>query len=309
MRSQFFCFAVLLVSALALGGCAAALEGFPERVEDLDKELANLELFMNEDAIKKYESATGDTKKLLRDEYVNARITAINLHFGTFEKALFREGVGAGIGTDWIKLALGGAGALYAGASQALSAATAGIEGAKASFDKQAFFENTVTTLFAAMDANRKTVLVKIRQGLRQLVANYPLTQAMADLEDYYNAGTIPGALISINADSGAKAEKADAILFPKITKEAVTEAAFRDRVDLRQAIDGLDAAKAKALITKIENEFPSIIPFVAIQYPDDVRDADDDGSKAKKLLRRLIVLTAKEPEDRSKWKAAIVSL
>ena len=213
MKFQNLGLVILLAAALMLAGCAAALQGYPERVKDIDTELANLQPFMSDDVIKNYKKATGDAKKLIRDEYVNARITAINLHFGTFEKALFREGVGTGIGTDWIKLALGGAGAVYAGASQALSAATVGIEGAKASFDKQAFFENTITTLFAAMDANRKTVLVKIRQGLGQPVANYPLTQAMADLEDYYNAGTIPGALISINADSGAKAERADKVL------------------------------------------------------------------------------------------------
>lgn len=34
MKSQYFRFAVLLVSALALGGCAAALEGFPDRVAE-----------------------------------------------------------------------------------------------------------------------------------------------------------------------------------------------------------------------------------------------------------------------------------
>ena len=83
-------------------------------------------------------------------------------------------------------------------------------------------------------------------------------------------------------------------------------EDAFEDRFDLKQAIDGLDAAKAKALITDSETGFPSIIPFVALQYPDNVRDGDADGSKAKKLLRRLVVMTVKEPEDGRKWQTAI---
>ena len=213
MKSQIYGAAALLIAALTLGGCAAALKGFPDRVADTETELTALKPFMNADAIKAYKDATGDAKKLKRDEYVNARISAIDLHFGEFEKALFQEGVGGGIATDWLKLALGGAGTLYAGASQALSAAVTGIEGAKASFDKQAFFANTITTLFAAMDANRKTIQVKIRQGLGQPVADYPLTQAFADLESYYLAGTIPGALISINADSGAKGAKADKVL------------------------------------------------------------------------------------------------
>ena len=309
MKSQYFRFAVLLVSALALGGCAAALKGFPDRVADTKKELATLEPFMNKAAADKYQVATDDDKKkLIRDEYVNARISAINLHFGEFEMDLFQEGVGSGIATDWIKLALGGAGALFAGPSQALSAAAAGIEGAKASFDKQAFFENTITTLFAAMDANRKTVLVKIREGLGQPVASYPLTQAMADLEDYYNAGTIPGALISINADSGAKGKTA-VIELREITADAVTKEAFDKRKALMNTIDGLDKDKAIALLPKIEAEFPEIKPFMAA-YTDAVRAADAaTGSKAKTLLKQAVPLTAKSRADRDKWQAAIDSL
>lgn len=80
---------------------------------------------------------------------------------------------------------------------------------------------------------------------------------------------------------------------------------AFAARNLLKSLIHGQNAAEAKALITKIETEFPSTIDFVALQYPDDVRDADIDGSKAKKLLRRLVVLTAKEPEDVNKWLGA----
>ena len=80
-------------------------------------------------------------------------------------------------------------------------------------------------------------------------------------------------------------------------------------RGKLRSSIDGLDAAKAKALITDIKTEFPSIIGFVALQYPDDVRDGDADGSKAKKLLKRLVSRTAKKRVGRGKWQAAIDNL
>lgn len=103
-----------------------------------------------------------------------------------------------------------------------------------------------------------------------------------------------------------AALQTADAILYPKIAIESVTERAFQDRKDLKQAIDGLDAAKAKALIIDIQTVFPSVTPFVALQYPDDVRDADADGSKAKAVLKRLVSRTAKEREDRSKWLDAI---
>ena len=93
--------------------------------------------------------------------------------------------------------------------------------------------------------------------------------------------------------------------VFTRLARE-VTLAA---RDQLRSLIDGLDAAKAKALITDISTEFPSTIPLAALRYPDDVRDADADGSKAKELLKGFVTLTAKEREDRRKWQAAIDSL
>ncbi len=188
----------------------------------------------------------------MRDEYVNAKISTIDLHFGEFEKSLFTEGVGGGIATDWIKLALGGAGAVIASASQALSAAAAGVEGAKASFDKQAFFANTMTTLLAAMDANRKTVQVKIRQGLDQPVTSYSLTQAFADLEDYYLAGTIPGALISINADSGAKSAKAQNLLNELTTFKFVKDTAG-DKLQAFWMPDGKTPDPANTKVLKAE--------------------------------------------------------
>ena len=158
------------------------------------------------------------------------------------------------------------------------------------------------------MDANRKTVLVKIRQGLGQSVANYPLTHAMADLEDYYNAGTIPGALTGINADSGAKGEIA-VIDLRKITAGTVTKEAFDRRKALINTIDGLDKEQAIALLPKIEAEFPEIKPFMAA-YTDEVRAADaETGGKAKKLLKQAVPLTAKSRNDADKWQAAIDSL
>ena len=94
-----------------------------------------------------------------------------------------------------------------------MSAVSAGVTGAKGSFDKQAYFTNTITTLLGAMVANRKTVEARIQQRLSQPVADYPLPAALSDLEAYYEAGTITGALTGIAADSGVKANKADEIL------------------------------------------------------------------------------------------------
>jgi hypothetical protein len=117
---------------------------------------------------------------------------AIDLNFVAFEQALYAQGVGSGIGADWLVLALTGIGSVAGSAANALSAAAAGVTGARASFDKNVMFEKTLPALLAQMVAKRKAVLVEIRQGQAQDVETYSLLMGLSHLEDYYFAGTIP---------------------------------------------------------------------------------------------------------------------
>ena len=219
---------VVIWAGLATGACAAALEGYPDRVSDPNQELESLKVFTTKMLLDEYsrDSTPTERKKSIRDDYVNAKLRSTDIKFGQFQQRLFKEGVGSGILTTWLELGLGGAGAVFSGPSQALSAASTGIVGAKAAFDKEAFFENTLPTLLAAMDANRKTVKARIRLGLASSVSAYPLTQALSDLEDYYNAGTIPGALLSINEDSGAKGKEADAKIAETLSSKFLKDTA-----------------------------------------------------------------------------------
>jgi hypothetical protein len=211
-KSSIF-LSLLIVSAI-LSGCAS-LKAYPERSSDPDAELKAMEKYLQPDAITKYDAANdsdrgGLTKTAWRNEVVNARVRATDLHFNTFQQKLFQEGVGSGIATDWIVLALNAAGSLAGSAANALSATSAGIVGAKSAFDKNAFFDKTMPTLLSSMVAKRKEVLVMIREGLTKDIDEYPLILALNDLDSYYNAGTIPGALTDIAATSGATAKKAD---------------------------------------------------------------------------------------------------
>jgi hypothetical protein len=203
-----------LAVLLLLSGCAS-LKAYPERSVDPDAELKAMEKFLQPSAITQYDSQqdsdrNGLSKRAWRNEVANARVRAIDLHFTTFQQRLFQEGVGLGIATDWVVLALNAAGSLVTGPANALSAASAGIGGGRASFDKNAFFDKSMPTLLAAMVAKRKEVLVRIREGLTREIEEYPLGLALNDLDSYYNAGTIPGALIDIAETSGAAAKKAD---------------------------------------------------------------------------------------------------
>lgn len=94
-----------------------------------------------------------------------------------------------------------------------------------------------------------------------------------------------------------------------RITAISVVPGMFDRRNELMKKIDGLAAAKAKALVTKIGDEFPAGgKPFIEAQYPDTTRTFDVTGSKAKTLLKRVVTLTVRNPEDAAKWQAAIDS-
>jgi len=60
------------------------------------------------------------------------------------------------------------------------------------------------------MNATRKDVLVRIYSGLELNHKKYSLMKALIDIEDYFQAGTIIGALNAVSESSGAQKTKAD---------------------------------------------------------------------------------------------------
>lgn len=60
------------------------------------------------------------------------------------------------------------------------------------------------------MNAQRKAVLVRILEGMKSNIEEYSFEQALADIYEYYQAGTFMGAVTTIQADSGAKEKEAD---------------------------------------------------------------------------------------------------
>jgi len=204
----------LPVMLIAIAGCAA-MNGYPPQVGDREKELQQLvKDYYADEVIKTYIGKSGaDAKRLYRDEVVNGRIRVIDIQFISYEKSLAGERVKLDVGTDMTILALTGTSAVMPGfevARTVLSAVAAFITGTKASIDKKVYFEKTIPVLFAKMESLRKQVLVRIRGQLILGDDKYTLYVALADVDDYYKAGTMPAALMGIMEESGASANKAD---------------------------------------------------------------------------------------------------
>lgn len=199
------------ILALSLVGCAS-ITGYPERAANQADELSSLTPYFSPSVITTYDSKTDSEKIDYRDEVVHARIRAININYNSFLNRLSSESKSLTIGTDSAVLLLGGAGAVSTVSStQAiLSATSAFITGTKASFDKNAFYDSTVVALVSQMNASRKEILARIYSGLELNHKKYSLMKALIDVEDYFQAGTILGALNAVSESSGEQKAKAD---------------------------------------------------------------------------------------------------
>jgi hypothetical protein len=302
----------ILISALIVTGCAT-VTGYPTRSVDVKSELDALSYYTNAEVIKIYNSPDdsgrgGKTKKDFRNEVVNGRLAAIDIQYNCYQKRLYEEGIGTSILADWVVLGLGGATAVTGSAAvkAALGAAITGVTGAKVSLDKNAYFDKTLPALIAKMQAARKEVLVRIRMGLSQGDGDYPLTQALVDLEDYYNAGTIPGAIAGITASAAADAQQADNDL--KVVLDIARGSGFlknRIRVDIiMKKIASLTDGEAITL-----NQTP---PTTDKDSEKVVQKADTKGQRFMNgdAARRALVTRAsyddRSEENLSAWEKAL---
>nr|VFJ43018.1 MAG: hypothetical protein BECKDK2373B_GA0170837_10046 [Candidatus Kentron sp. DK] len=203
---------ILLCGTLFLAGCAS-LSGNPERSVPTASELASLKPYFAPDVIAIYNAkATDAEKRAYRDEVVSARIRAIDLNHSEFIGAISEDSKKLNIGAESAILLLGAAGAVstVSGTQAILSATSSTVSGVKTSLDKNAYYDSTLVALVSQMRAGRGEVLLGIHTGLALGVDRYPLMKALIDVESYYQAGTILGAVGEITKTAGEKKARAD---------------------------------------------------------------------------------------------------
>lgn len=201
---------LLIITLCILTAGCAAVPGYPKRMQLPKEQLKELVPYFMPEATQKYDSLTGPDKWIYRDTVLTARILAVDLNFNVFEHAIAGENIRVNLYHDIGTIALGTAGVLVPAVQvkSVLAAVSAGLTGAKGAINKQVFFDQSMPVLLVKMQANRKEVLLKLMRGMSQPPESYPLMQGFIDLEEYYNAGTIPGALQAIAAQAGSDVQK-----------------------------------------------------------------------------------------------------
>jgi hypothetical protein len=157
----------------------------------------------------------GLSQQQYRDTVVYRRIEVIDINYYDFESKLAGSYDALALGTDLTALILNGFGATTGGAATkaALAAASGGVIGANAAVNTDIFYKKTLPALVSQMRASRQTALVTLERGLTNPVSKYSLDQALADVNSYYIAGTLPSAVAQVTSKAGAEQNSADAQL------------------------------------------------------------------------------------------------
>jgi hypothetical protein len=252
-------------------GCVAAIRGFPQEPRTSTATPPDPDYLLGKQALESYNQETDLLKKkILRNEIIDARMEEIDKKFGDFERELYEQGVGFGIGTDWILLALTASTAVFGGEATktALGAAATGVTGAKASFEKSALFDKTLPTLIAGMVAQRETLRASIRASEELQVDNYSIYAALSDLQRFEFSGSIPGALQTIAEDAGQKAKVAKDEL-KDIRKAAYVKTTASNLLKTFWQPNGktIDAANEKKLTEWMKNNGLSTDPGMITMF------------------------------------------
>jgi hypothetical protein len=200
------------LAGLLLSGCNS-IEGGPPRLFPvaLEADVARGRLVTAEDAYYANELARS---KAVRNEIISTRMREIDSYYYAFEASLIRERQELGFVSTIVSLALTGAIPLVGslGTKSALGATSTFVQGGSKAFSDEVLFQKTVQVLATQMRAHRDTVSADIITRMRTLDLDaYPLSMALGDVDEYYAAGTIAGALVEIQKTVSAEARAAEA--------------------------------------------------------------------------------------------------
>lgn len=134
-----------------------------------------------------------------------------DIRFSQFEETLFRDTRSVSFGATLATLGMTTVAAVSTGGTtQVLAGLSALIIGGREAFQKDVLAERTVIAIHTAMRSKRAQVALRLRAGISQSIVQYPFELAMSDLNEYYSAGTVLGALVGINETVGATAQQAE---------------------------------------------------------------------------------------------------
>jgi hypothetical protein len=192
-----------------------------------------------------------------RNEIIAQRMQAIDAQYFAYEAALVRERQEIGFVTSIINIGLAGAVPLVGpvATKNILGGASSALQGGTKTYSDEVLFQKTVQVLQMQMRANRDRIAADIFMKWKGSLDEYPLPIAIGDLEEYYSAGTIAGALVEVNKTVGEKAKDAEGLKVDALTVR------FAPLTDLTRRIRTFARANPKRVRDWID-EFAQGVPL-----------------------------------------------
>lgn len=188
--------------SLSIAACSNTIYGGPARIHNV---IANDKDNYSElhEAIKEacFNPSSETVDRVKRNNIVHGYMLLADRRYNRFEAALLNENRGGNFLASTLSLGLSTAGSLASeGAAQTLTTIDGGLKGATQSFGKEFLFNQTVTALISQMRASRAEQKVRINQGLITSSSSWTLCEAMQNLTDYEQAGTLTSAITRLTA-------------------------------------------------------------------------------------------------------------
>lgn len=300
--------------ALCLGACDS-IRGWQEPIEATAPLVAaNTRDSSATLLVDYYKEQDAAKRRMIRDLAIDQRLIAINARFYHFEKELREAKVGTGFGGDIVKLVLGAVGAVTGTAmtKSIISAASGGVTGATASFDKHVFYETALPALIAQMHASRDRIISTIRERQKTDIGQFSLGEGFELLQRVEQAGSIDAAISQITEKATKDAKEANAGVLA-VNRVAIVRTA--DDAAYMAAAEG--RARVEKLLVAVDKLDPVVAQRLAMTPPtanvvNDAAVATEvkraNGNVSLALARRLLkfrIVNAAGSSELEKWEAA----
>ena len=194
----------LLGCVLLFGaGCSAVSVG-PDRIHTVQEETANLLSYGPPDA------PTPPPNSPALADFVTERMYEIDLQYSVYFAKLTTDYQVGNLAGDLAILGLTASSTLAPAVvtKTVLSATSTAVTGAKAAVDKDVLLAQTIQIIQNQMETSRAHIKNNILANLSPTNKTlYTYWEALSDLEDYYRAGTLPGALEALQATTGTNSQ------------------------------------------------------------------------------------------------------
>lgn len=153
--------------------------------------------------------------EVLRNGILNELILIADHNYHTYEGGMTSGRAKNNFYTGALRTSLETAGALItvADTTRVLSGLAAFTGTLHESSDKEFFFDNTIDALIIQMRADRKEVLTLLLKGRKATYDKYSIESAVGDITNYYRAGTLASAIVSISKSASTAEDAAQKLV------------------------------------------------------------------------------------------------